>query len=104
METKAKVMYLGPRLHRIGLGYGAIFKNGIHPALQSSIDACPAIAELMIPIEQVGAVRKELMFDYAHNMRGTTGKYVTFYREIQNWLAKQAGQQKTPTVEIKHHA
>ena len=103
-EVKGQVIYLGPRLHRIGLGYGTIFRNGIHPSLNKAIEACPAIAQLMIPVEQVGVVRKELAFDYAHNMRGTTGKYVVFYREIQNWLARQAGQHQTSTIETNHHA
>lgn len=102
-EIVGQVIYLGPRIHHLGLGYGAIFRNGIHPSLHAAIESCPAIGELMIPVAQVGAVRRELNFDIAHNMKGTTGKHVTFYREVQNWLAK-AKQQQPSTVEVTHHA
>jgi hypothetical protein len=39
-------------------------------------------------------------------MRGTTGRYVTFYREAEKWLATQAKQTKQTStgVKIKTHA
>jgi hypothetical protein len=103
-EITGQVIYLGPRLHALGLGYAAIFRNGIHPALHAAIEQCPAIGQLMVPIKQASAVRRELDFDYGHQLRGTTGKYVTFYREVQNWLARQATQPKPSTINVKHHA
>lgn len=103
-DIKGQVIYLGPRVHHIGLGYGMIFRDGVHPALHAAIEACPAIGQLIVPIKQTAEVRKELNFDLAHTMRGTIGKHVAFYREVQNWLAKQAATKKPPTVEIKHHA
>jgi len=79
-------IYLGPRLHAFGVGYGTVFHNGLHPRLKEIIAQCPAVGSLVVPVKEAGAVRRELDFDYAHNMRGTRGKYVTFYREVQNWL------------------
>jgi hypothetical protein len=38
-------------------------------------------------------------------MRGTTGKYVAFYREVQDWVTSQTKKTGTPTakaVELKH--
>ena len=70
---KGQQIYLGPRLHAYGIGYGFVFYNGVHPALELAIKNCPAIAELVVPIAQAGAVRRELNFDYAHNMRGQSG-------------------------------
>jgi hypothetical protein len=103
-EIKDQRIYLGPRLHAFGIGYGNVFYNQLHPRLEEVIAKCPAIAGLLVPVEQCGVVRRELHFDYAHNMRGTRGKYVTFYREIQNWLKSQSRKTKqTPTIEVKHH-
>lgn len=81
-----QVIYLGPRLQSLGIGYANVFYNGTHPRVAEAIKKCPAVAGLVVPVDQCGAVRRELNFDYAHNMRGTNGKYVTFYKEIQNWL------------------
>jgi hypothetical protein len=98
-----QVIYLGPRLHAFGIGYGNVFYNETHPRLKELIVQCPAIKGLLVPVEQCGVVRRELDFDYAHNMRGTTGKHVTFYREIQNWLRSRKQTKQTPTIEVKHH-
>jgi hypothetical protein len=81
-----QMIYLGPRLQSLGIGYANVFYNGTHPRIAEAIKKCPAVSGLVVPVEQCSAVRRELDFDYAHNMRGTSGKYVTFYREIQNWL------------------
>src|SRR5262252_5353013 len=105
-EITGQVVYMGPRVHHLGLGYGAIFRNGIHKSLYPAIQQCPTLAELFIPVAQVGAVRRELNFDYAHNMKGTTGKHVAFYREIQRWITSLTQKQPSPSgVTIqKHHA
>lgn len=97
-----QVVYMGPRVQHLGLGYAAIFRNGIHESLYPAIKACPALGELFIPVERVGSVRRELNFDYAHNMRGHSGKYVIFYQAIQLWIKKQPD--KPSTVEQHHHA
>jgi hypothetical protein len=103
-EIRDQVIYLGPRLHAFGIGYGNAFYNETHPRVKDAIKKCPAVAGLLVPVEQCGVVRRELNFDYAHNMRGTSGKYVTFYREIQNWLQRHSRKTKqTPTIEVKHH-
>jgi len=103
-EIKNQVIYLGPRLHAFGIGYGNVFYGEMHPRLKELIELCPAIRGLLVPVDQCGVVRRELNFDYAHNMKGTTGKHVTFYREIQNWLKSQSRKTKqTPTIEVKHH-
>jgi hypothetical protein len=101
-----QTIYLGPRLHAFGIGYGTVFYNGLHPRLRQVITLCPAIAELTVPIAQAAAVRRELNFDYTHNMRGVSGKHVTFYREIQKWLKGQSKQHanKTTNIEVTHHA
>jgi hypothetical protein len=100
------VMYMGPRIQHLGLGYSALFRNGIHPTFYPAIEQCPAIGELFIPVADIGKVRRELNFDYAHNMKGTTGRHVTFYREIQKWIAQVTQQKPQPsgiTLET-HHA
>jgi hypothetical protein len=94
-EIKGQVIYMGPHVRHLGLGYAAIFKDGLHPHLYDSIGVCPPLGELFVPVAQCGAVRRELAFDYAHNMRGTTGKFVTFYQAVQQWIAHT--QKKTPT-------
>lgn len=105
-RIEGHVMYMGPRVQHLGLGYGALFRNGIHESLYESIKQCPALGGLFIPIAQVGNVRRELNFDYAHQMRGTTGKHVTFYLAIQVWLAQTHHETPKPsgiTLE-PHHA
>ena len=103
-----QVIYMGPHIRHLGLGYGAIFRNGIHKHLYESIAECPALGDLFVPVAQCAAVRKELNFDYAHNMRGERGRFVTFYREVQKWLAfGREPQQPTPsgvTTEQLNHA
>ena len=105
-EITGQVMYMGPHVFFLGLGYSKTYRNGIEQGLYPWIAKCPALGELFIPIERVGAVRRELNFDYAHNMRGTTGKFVTFYREVQSWLAQTTAERKqTPsgiTIEQSH--
>lgn len=100
-------IYLGPRLHQFGIGYGTVFYNGVHPRFKEVAELCPAIDALLVPISNAAAVRRELAFDYAHNMRGRSGKFVTFYREVERWLASasQRKQEKTTsTINIKTHA
>jgi hypothetical protein len=87
-------IYLGPRLHMFGIGYGTVFYNGLHPRFKQAIEKCPAIGQLVVPINQAAVVRTELNFDYAHNMCGTRGKFVTFYREVQNWLNSHSRQKQ----------
>lgn len=99
-QITGQVIYMGPHVRHLGLGYGNIFRDGIHKHLYDSIAACPALGELFIDVENVASVRKELAFDYAHNMLGTKGKHVTFYREVQRWLAQQQQQKPTPTSGI----
>jgi hypothetical protein len=105
-EITGQVIYMGPHIRHIGLGYGTIFRDGIHQHLYQSIAACPALAELFIPVAQVAVVRKELNFDYAHNMKGTAGRHVTLYREVQKWAAHTQQQKPTPssgiTIEPQH--
>jgi hypothetical protein len=100
-----QVIYAGPHVPMIGLQYGCIFRDGIHESYYDVIEKCPAIAELFIPVAQFAAVRRELNFDIGRNMRGTTGKHVTFYQAAQNWVASQNKQQKPSTgVQIQNHA
>jgi hypothetical protein len=104
-KITGQVVYMGPHVRHLGLGYAAIFRDGIHPHLYDSIAVCPPLGELFVPVAQCGAVRRELAFDYAHNMRGTRGKYVTFYQAVQSWIAHT--QKKTPTpssgITLEHH-
>jgi hypothetical protein len=101
---KDQVIYLGPRLHAYGIGYGNVFYNGMHPRLKQAIKSCPAIGALVVPVAQTAAVRKELAFDYAHNMRGTAGKFVAFYSEVQQWLNSHNKQPKPKSIEVNTHA
>jgi len=105
-KIKGQVRYLGPTIAGIGLHYGAGFTNGIYPHWYQFIEQCPALGQLFIPTARVAVVRRELNFDYARNMRGTAGKYVAFYREVQNWLAERARKQQPSEegVKVKHHA
>jgi hypothetical protein len=108
---KGHVMYLGPRVQHLGLGYAALFQPKTHPELSSiheniypAIRACPPLGEMFIPVEQIGNVRRELSFDYAHNMKGTRGKFVTFYQAIQKWIASTAEQKQKPSgINLEHH-
>lgn len=103
-KITGQVIYMGPRVQHIGLGYAAIFRDGIHPSLYDSIKQCAALGELFIPVAEIGRVRKELNFDYAHNMKGTTGKHVTFYREVQQWISQTQKKQPKPSgVTLEHH-
>lgn len=105
-EITGQVIYMGPHVRHLGLGYSYIFRDGLHPMLHAAIEQCPALGELFVPVSETATVRKELDFDIAHNMRGRTGKHVTFYREVQKWLASTAANKKTPregiTMEHKH--
>jgi hypothetical protein len=104
MKITGQVIYVGPMMPHLGLQYGNIFRNGIHPHFYQSIELCPAMGELFVPIGNYATVRRELNFDIGRQMRGTKGKYVTFYREVQNWLATRAKktQPSTTGVEIEH--
>lgn len=103
-EITGQVVYMGPRVQHLGLGYGAIFRNGIHSSFYEAIEKCPALGELFIPVERVGSVRRELNFDYAHNMRGTRGKFVVFYQAIQLWIKQSQQQKPKPSgIQLEHH-
>jgi hypothetical protein len=97
------VMYLGPIVKQFGLYYSKTWRGEVNDEnVYRAIAACKSIGQLIVPIATVGAVRRELSFDYAHNMRGTTGRFVTFYREVQKWLAQP--KQPSTGVTLKHHA
>lgn len=99
-----QVIYLGPHIGPLGLYYHKGYTDGIEEQLYEWIAQCPAIGELIVPIEQCGPVLRELDFDYAHNMRGQRGKFVTFYRAVQQWLASHASKpsQQGITLEKQH--
>jgi hypothetical protein len=102
-----QVIYAGPTIASVGLHYGTIFKNGIFEQLYNVIAACPSVGALFIPVAQFAAVRRELKFDIARNMRGTVGQYPQLYREVQKWLAQATNADQTPKqkgVKVKHHA
>jgi len=102
-----QVIYAGPTIPQLGLHYGNIFSNGIYEHFYNVIAACPAVGSLFIPVKQFAAVRRELNFDIARNMLGTTGKYPQLYRAVQKWLAERAKEDQTPKpkgVKVKHHA
>lgn len=101
---QGQVIYLGPRLHAFGVGYGNVFYNGVHPRLRQAIKLCPAISELIVPVAKAGRVRAELNFDYAHNMRGTAGKFCAFYLQVQQWLNSHNKQPKPKSIEVTTHA
>jgi hypothetical protein len=104
-RIEGQVIYCGPTIQGLGLQYGTIFRNGIFPNLYAYIEKCPSFGELFIPVTQYAEVRRQLNFDIARNMRGTTGKYVVFYREVQKWLAERAKKKKPQTgVTLKTHA
>lgn len=102
-KIDGQVIYCGPNLTRVGLQHGALFRDGILPHLYQVIEACPSIGPLFVPVDQYAVVRRELNFDFGRQMRGTTGKYVTLYREVQTWIAKRSTKQPK-TGEIKTHA
>jgi hypothetical protein len=100
------VMYLGPHVGFLGLNYNKTFlPGGIDEQYYPWIDRCPALGELFVPVEQIGPVMRELQFDIAHNMRGTKGPFVTFYREVQKWLAtlRQSKSTARKGVNIEKH-
>lgn len=102
-----QVIYAGPTVPQLGLHYGNIFRNGIYEHYYNAFAMCPSLASLFIPVKDFAAVRRELNFDIARNMRGTKGKYPQLYREVQKWLADAAKADQTPKqkgVKVKHHA
>lgn len=101
-EIRGQVIYMGPQLPHLGLGYGAIFRDGIHAHLYEAIAQCPAVGELFVLVENCAAVRRELNFDIARNLRGTSGRYVRFYREAEKWRAKQPKEKQPITIETQH--
>lgn len=105
-KIKGHVRYVGPTVAGLGLHYGNTFTNGIWPHWYPFIKECPALGELFVPVEDWAVVRRELDFDYARNMRGTKGKYVAFYQQVQNWLADRAKKQPPSQegVKVTHHA
>jgi hypothetical protein len=92
----------------IGLQRNMIFSDGIYERWAPYLEQCPSIGSLIVPMSEWSRIRRhELRFDYAGNMIGTTGKYVTFYRAVQTWLASKTKRSKTPSAEgvkIKQHA
>lgn len=99
-KISGQVIYLGPQVQFLGLYYHKGYLNGIEPQLYPWIDQCPALGELIVPVAETGSVMRELNFDYAHNMRGTVGRFVTFYRAVEQWLANlKAG--KTTNIKLK---
>jgi hypothetical protein len=104
-----QIIYAGPTHGGLDLQYGRIYKNGIHDHLYNLIAACPSLGPLFVPVAQFALVRRELKLDIARNMRGTEGRYVQLYKEVQKWIesksAIEASQPVKPKgVKIKHHA
>ena len=108
MKAKKKLLpsiYVGPhcmnRLQR-----NTIFREGkVLESVQLLVKSCPAIGELIVPMDRYAEVRRQLAFDYAGNMRGTQGKYVTFYQNVQAWLVSRAKPNKEePSTGVQIHA
>ena len=104
-----QVIYTGPTIPQVGLQTGCIFQNGIHEHLYNVIAECASLGELFVPVGQYAAVRRELNFDIARNMRGTVGRYPQLYRAVQKWLIDRAQKTDTKTpkpkgVKVKQHA
>jgi hypothetical protein len=102
-----QVIYVGPTIPQLSLHAGNIFQNGIYEHFYNVIAACPSLGPLFVPVAQHARVRRELNFDIARNMRGTGGKYVQLYREVQRWLDQRAKDSQTPKpkgVKVKQHA
>lgn len=101
MKDDIKI-YVGP--HCLNqLQRNTLFRNGVHPSFAPIIKQCPAVGELIVPIEKYAEVRKELNFDYTGNMRGTSGKYVTFFQTVQKWISERANKTKEPSTGVEQH-
>lgn len=99
-QITGQVIYCGPTIPDLsGLKFGTIFRNGIHSTHYAAIEQCQSLGELFVPVSEFGAVARQLNFDIAHNMRGTSGKYVTFYQQVKNWLASRTSQ-PSPSTQI----
>jgi hypothetical protein len=97
-----QVIYLGPMIRHYGLYYSKTFRDGINDQnVYQAIAECPSVLQMIVPVEKIAEVLHQLRFDYGHNMQGTTGRYVTFYREIQKWLAQPKKQPTPPSVQLK---
>jgi hypothetical protein len=101
MKITGQVIYCGPTIPHLGLQMGGIFSNGIHPEQQRAVDECPALGELFVTPAKRAAVRRELNLDIARNMRGTSGNYVTFFRQVQKWLASKPATSRTAATTIR---
>jgi hypothetical protein len=98
---EGQVMYLGPHVAGLGLYFSKTWRNGVEKELMPMLKHCPAIGSLIVPVADIGKVLRSLNFDYAHNMRGTTGPHVRFYREVQQWLASTKTASKPLTMKHK---
>lgn len=108
-KITGQVIYVGPYIRGLGLNRGTVFRKGLFDHLNEAIKQCPALGELFVPVKLHPVVRRELNFDLGRNMRGTSGKYVNFYREVERWLASRSAQpqqKQTPasgiTLKEKH--
>jgi hypothetical protein len=104
MIPTGQLIYCGPMIPSLGLQHGTIFRNGIHSQHILAIEQCPSLGGLFVRVSEYAAVRRELNFDIARNMRGTKGKHVTFYRETQKWLTSRREPVSVVTTGVKTHA
>jgi hypothetical protein len=105
-KITGQVIYCGPMMPAAGLQYGTIFRNGIFPQQEALLNECPSLAGLFVPVANYALVRRELNFDLARNMRGVSGKFVTYYREVEKWLALRGQRNAASTttgVKLKQH-
>lgn len=51
-------IYIGPSLR--GVAHGTVFQNGLSPALEDMACRIPAVAELVVPINQLRQANREL--------------------------------------------
>src|SRR6516162_2069963 len=101
-----QVIYAGPTVGA-ELPYGKIYLNGVDDSIYNLIAACPPIGSLFVTPAEFPFVRRELNLDYTQSMRGSSGRYVQFYRAVQQWLATRARETKAPKpkgVKVKSHA
>lgn len=95
-------IYVGPQIPTV-VSYSTIFRTAETPKnILAAIKECPSIGELIIPITEFSHARKELNFDIGRNMRGTEGKLVTFYHEVENWLRAKSKKQPSTGVKLQH--
>jgi len=61
LNPSDQIVYVGASIDRIGLQQFAVYRGGIPEFAQDAVKACPDLAELFVPIEQLNQARRDIL-------------------------------------------